>query len=40
MYRELTLKRLFSKYVKLAPLMDKNVVEQVCADLRVELGVA
>lgn len=40
MYKEFTLRRLFTKYVKLAPLMDKDCVEQVVKDLKRELGVS
>jgi len=39
MYRELTLRRLFHKYIKLAPLRDKHIVEHVVADLKIELGI-
>jgi len=33
------LRRLFSKFVALAPLHDKHLVEHVVSDLRLELGV-
>lgn len=39
MFREHQLRALFTKYVKLAPLHDKEIVECVVADLKGELGV-
>lgn len=39
MYREADLKQLFRSYQKMAPLRDKDTVDTVVKDLRLELDV-